>query len=112
MRSTYAWLAPLFFGRLDGHAAEREPRRPPPKSAHKYCLKYSRRVFDLKVVKPGIKDAFIDNIAYYNAMRFWKFGLTTGIFVIIIIQFGGNLFRYCLVFVRQIIIIFVIVIVN
>ena len=56
--------------------------------------------------------------AYYNAMRFWKFGLLTGIFVrdrifvIIIIQFGGNLFRYYLVFVRQIIIIFVIVIVN
>ena len=56
--------------------------------------------------------------AYYNAMRFWKFGLITGIFardrifVIVIIQFGGNLFRYYLVFVRQIMIIFVIVIVN
>ena len=56
--------------------------------------------------------------AYYNAMRFWKFGLITGIFVrdriyvIIIIHFGGNLFRYYLVFVWQIIIIFVIVIVN
>ena len=56
--------------------------------------------------------------AYYNAMIFWKFGLTTGIlvlnriFVIVIIQFGGNLFRYYLVFVQQIIIIFVIVIVN
>ena len=43
---------------------------------------------------------------------------STGIFVqdriffIIIIQFGGNLFRYYLVFVRQILIIFVIVIVN
>ena len=56
--------------------------------------------------------------AYCYAMRFRKFGLTTGIFVlgqifvIIIIQFGGNLFRYYLVFVRQIIIVFVIVIVN
>ena len=43
---------------------------------------------------------------------------STGIFVqdriffIIIIQFRGNLFRYYLVFVRQILIIFVIVIVN
>ena len=34
------------------------------------------------------------------------------IFVIIIIQFGGSLFRYYLVFVRQILIVFVIVIVN
>jgi len=57
--------------------------------------------------------------AYNNAMTFWKFGLTTGIFVLdrifvifIIIQFGGNLFRYYLVFVQQIKIIFVIVIVN
>ena len=59
--------------------------------------------------------------AYYNAMievlEIW-IRLITGIFVrdrifvIIIIQFGGNLFRYYLVFVRQIIIIFVIVIVN
>ena len=46
--------------------------------------------------------------AYYNARRLWKFGFLTGIFVqdrifvIIIIQFGGNLFRYYLVYVRQI----------
>ncbi len=49
---------------------------------------------------------------YQNGLKVPGIFVRHRIFVIIIIQFGGNLFRYYLVFVRQIIIVFVIVIVN